>query len=100
MAICLDLVDGRVDAARVAYGGMAPVPKRAQRCEKALTGATWNQTTVGKAIQALSRDFQPITDVRATDDYRLRVAGNLLCRFFAETDQPDQPATVWNYAAG
>jgi xanthine dehydrogenase small subunit len=48
----------------------------------------------------LSRDFRPITDVRATDDYRLRVAGNLLRRFFAETDQPDQPATVWNYAAG
>jgi len=100
MAICVDLVDGRVDAARVAYGGMAPVPKRAEQCEKALTGAAWNQTTVEKAIQALSRDFQPITDVRATDDYRLRVAGNLLHRFFAETDQPDQPATVWNYAAG
>jgi xanthine dehydrogenase small subunit len=56
--------------------------------------------TVGIAIQALSRDFRPITDLRATDDYRLRVAGNLLRRFFAETDQPNQPATVWNYATG
>jgi xanthine dehydrogenase iron-sulfur cluster and FAD-binding subunit A len=37
--------------------------------------------------------------VRATDDYRRRVAGNLLRRFFTETSQPDQPATVWNYVA-
>jgi len=100
MAISIDVVDGHVSTARVAYGGMAPVPKRADRCERALTGAAWNPSTVGKAIQALSRDFRPITDVRATDDYRLRVAGNLLRRFFVETDQPDQPATVWNYAAG
>ncbi len=100
VAICVDLVDGHVGAARVAYGGMAPVPKRAQRCEKALTGAAWNSTTIEKAIQALSRDFQPISDLRATDDYRLRVAGNLLHRFYVEIDQPDQPATVWSYAAG
>ncbi len=100
MAISIDVVDGHVSTARVAYGGMAPVPKRADRCERALTGAAWNPSTVGKAIQALSRDFRPITDVRATDDYRLRVAANLLRRFFVETDQPDQPATVWNYAAG
>jgi len=99
MAICVNLVDGHIGVARVAFGGMAPVPKRAEQCEQALTGAEWTSAAVQKAIQALSQDFRPITDVRATDDYRRRVAGNLLRRFFIETSQPDQPATVWNYVA-
>jgi xanthine dehydrogenase small subunit len=83
----------------VAFGGMAPVPKRAEQCEQALTGTEWNPAVAQKAIQALSRDFRPITDVRATGDYRRRVAGNLLHRFFAETCRLNQSATVWNYVA-
>jgi xanthine dehydrogenase small subunit len=98
LGICVERANGRVAAARVAFGGMAPVPKRAEHCERALTGADWKPASMEEAVEALARDFQPISDVRASGAYRLRVAGNLLRRFFAEIDRPDRAATVWNYS--
>ncbi|NIR31911.1 MAG: xanthine dehydrogenase small subunit [Gammaproteobacteria bacterium] len=85
-AFCLDL-DGneRVLTARVCYGAMAATPKRAADCEAALTGETWSEPTVKAAIQALERDFAPITDMRASSEYRCSVARNLLWRFWLET---------------
>jgi xanthine dehydrogenase small subunit len=77
--------DQRVAEARLAYGGMAAIPKRAANAEAALLGRPWTEATVEAAMQALSRDFQPITDMRATAAYRLKVARNLLMRLFVET---------------
>ncbi len=36
-------------------------------------------------MRALERDFQPLTDMRASAEYRLKVARNLLLKFFLET---------------
>ncbi len=77
--------DGRVDAIRIAYGGMAATPKRAHACEQALIGRTWDQAAVDAAQQALAEDYQPISDWRASADYRLLGAQNLLQRFYLET---------------
>ena len=38
-----------------------------------------------EALDAYASDFQPITDMRASADYRMLVARNLLKRFFMET---------------
>jgi xanthine dehydrogenase small subunit len=75
------LKDGVVAEARIAYGGMAAVPKRAAAAEAALTGKPFTAATVGTAVEALRRDFQPIGDLRASAAYRARVAGALLERF-------------------
>ncbi|MEK0082389.1 xanthine dehydrogenase small subunit [Benzoatithermus flavus] len=80
--------DGRVAEARLAYGGMAAIPKRATNAEAALLGRPWSEATVKAAMQALERDFTPITDMRATAGYRLKVAQNLLMRLFVETTDP------------
>src|SRR5438045_5776137 len=40
---CLSVVDGVVREARVAYGGVAAIPKRATQCEKALNGRPWDE---------------------------------------------------------
>jgi xanthine dehydrogenase small subunit len=63
---------------------MAPVPARAPHAEAALLGKAWSQESVDAAIGALSLDFQPLTDMRASSAYRLRAAGNLLQRFYLE----------------
>ncbi len=97
-AYCLELRGGRVGAARVAYGGMAPTPKRAAQCEKALTGAPWTEATVQAAMAALDADFVPITDMRASAGYRRTVARNLLYRFFLETSGSAIPTRVVEYA--
>ena len=97
-AFSLEIAAGRIRSARVCYGGMAATPRRARACEQALVGADWNPAGTAKAVQALAKDFQPITDHRASQAYRLRVAGNLLQRFFAETSQAGENTSVWNYA--
>ena len=76
---------GMVGMARIAFGGMAATPKRAKAVEKALVGKVWTQATIEAAIAAFAEDFQPISDMRASADYRLLTAQNLLRRFFLET---------------
>ncbi len=81
--------DGTVDTIRMAYGGMAGVPKRASAVEKALIGRPWTEDAVMGALAAFEEDFTPLSDMRASADYRMLVARNLLRRFFAETRQND-----------
>jgi xanthine dehydrogenase small subunit len=97
-AFALDIATGRVRSARVCFGGMAATPRRARACEQALAGSELSAAAVDRAVQALARDFQPITDLRASQAYRLSVAGNLLRRLFAEAKQAGANTSVWNYA--
>jgi len=75
---------GIVSDARLGFGGMAAIPARAPNAEAMLMGKAWSQESVDAAIGALSLDFQPLTDMRASSAYRLRAAGNLLQRFYLE----------------
>ncbi|CAN7575688.1 xanthine dehydrogenase small subunit [Pararhizobium sp. LjRoot238] len=77
--------NGKVAGAVIAYGGMAGTPKRAENAEAALNGAEWNEATIEAAMDALGADYTPLTDWRASADYRLLVAKNLLRRFYLET---------------
>lgn len=90
-AFSVELADGKVKASRIAYGGMAAVPKRATACEAALKGALWNELSVIQAMDALEEDFSPISDMRATADYRMKVARNLLKRFYLESTDQSYP---------
>lgn len=77
--------DGVVTQARLAYGGMAATPKRAQHTEQALLGRAWDVATVQAAASALGADFSPLSDMRASANYRQTVAANLLHRFCLES---------------
>ncbi len=84
-AFRLRLEGGKVAVITVAYGGMAATPKRAKAVEAALLGKAWSVATVEAAIPAFAEDYQPLTDMRASAEYRLLAAQNLLRRFFLET---------------
>ncbi|MCV3238364.1 xanthine dehydrogenase small subunit [Mesorhizobium sp. ZC-5] len=86
--------DGTVEKIRIAYGGMAATPKRAAAVEKALTGKPWTVETVEAALGAYATDFTPLTDMRASAEYRALAARNLLLRFFAETQAGKAPIQV------
>ena len=73
---------GRVTAARIAFGGMAGIPKRAAAVEAALDGKAWDEATVRGAMGAFAADFTPLSDMRATAGYRLEAAANMLLRYF------------------
>jgi xanthine dehydrogenase small subunit len=87
---CFDVAvaDGTVSAARLAYGGMAGVPKRAAHAEAKLTGQPWTEPTVRAAMAALEKDFTPLTDMRASAAYRMQGAKNLLMKYFIEKTEP------------
>lgn len=76
---------GDVGMARIAFGGMAATPKRASAVENALVGKPWTTETVEAALPAFAEDYQPISDMRASAEYRMLAAQNLLRRFFAES---------------
>ncbi|MDX1506998.1 MAG: xanthine dehydrogenase small subunit [Woeseiaceae bacterium] len=90
------IVDDRVDDVRIAFGGMAATIRRAPGCEDALRGSAWNDATIDRAATALADDFEPLTDMRASAAYRLRVAQNMLRRLYLET-RGDLPQTVYRY---
>jgi xanthine dehydrogenase small subunit len=79
----------RVVDARVAYGGLAGIACRARAAERALIDGGWTHEGIESAVAALAADFKPLTDLRASGEYRLRTAGNLLRRFFLQ-QQPGQ----------
>jgi len=83
-AFSLTVVAGRVKQARIAYGGVAGIPKRAAATEQALVGQPWTEATVRTAMAAMTADFTPLSDMRATAAYRMQIAQNLLLRFWLE----------------
>jgi xanthine dehydrogenase small subunit len=83
------IAEGVVREVRIAFGGMAAIPKRAVNCEAALIGRPWEAATVAEAADALDRDFTPLSDMRASADYRRLVARNLLEKFRIETTEPE-----------
>jgi len=83
-AIALDIADGIITTARVAFGGMAATPKRAAACEAALTGAPMSEATFEAAATAIAADYAPLDDLRGSASYRITVAANLLHRLWAE----------------
>jgi len=64
---------------------MAATPKRARTVERSLIGKAWSDGTVRLALDGFDADYTPIGDMRASAEYRLEVARNLLLRYFAET---------------
>jgi xanthine dehydrogenase small subunit len=81
---CFNVVvdDGVVTQARIAFGGMAGVPKRATLAEAALVGKAWTEMAVDAAAEAMAGDFAPMSDMRASAGYRMLAAQNLLRRYF------------------
>ena len=80
-----------------AFGGMAAIPKRAAACEKALIGAPWTSATIERACAALADDFTPLSDFRASKEYRLLSAQNLLRKYFIELQTPHIETRVTDY---
>ena len=91
-----------VRSARVAFGGMAATVKRGKATEAALTGTDWNNEAVVKAaMEAIAVDYQPLSDMRASAEYRLAAAQGLLYRFWLETRPANPlPASATSVFAG
>ena len=97
-AFWVELENDKVKSIRIAFGGMAEIPKRAKNCEAALLSKTLNQENIRLAQQALTNDFTPMSDVRASSNYRMKVAQNLIQKCYLELTNKNIETRVINYA--
>jgi len=70
IAVTVTLMDGKVTAARVALGSVAPVPLRLPKVEKYLVGKALTDEVIEKAAVKVSQGIKPIDDIRASAEYR------------------------------
>jgi xanthine dehydrogenase small subunit len=92
MGLFVRLDGGLVATARLAFGGLAGTPKRAAHAESLLNGQPWSIETARRAADALAQDFTPMSDHRASAEYRLRAAQGMLVRaFLRATKAADAP---------
>ena len=85
VAYAVDVVDGVVERARIGLGGVAATPTRARATEEALEGQPWTAETVETAAVMLAGEGTPISDQRASADYRAAMLGQSLRKLFHES---------------
>ena len=83
----LEINNKKIKKIKIAYGGMATIPKRAIYCERVLLNSSFTEDVIDKAKNALEKDFYPISDMRASGKYRKIVAKNLLEKCFLEINE-------------
>jgi carbon-monoxide dehydrogenase medium subunit len=76
---------GLVSAARIVLGAVAPTPLRVLRAEAILAGAVLTDDLIEQAANVASSEVAPISDVRASKEYRLKMAGVLVRRALVAT---------------
>ena len=72
--------DGIFQDVKIALGAVAPTPIRAKKTERFLSGKTIDEETIRKAAKEAMMESKPITDVRASRDYRLGLVEELTYR--------------------
>ena len=89
-AFLVEIENDVVTGFRATFGGMAAIPKRASECEKVLLGKEWSEENMLMVSKAVEKDFVPLSDHRASSNYRLKVAANLFLRLYRDlSDQED-----------
>ncbi len=93
-ALMFKVEDGVIVDARLGFGGVAAVPLRAESAEQALIGQSPTLDGIKAAQAELAKTLKPLTDVRASAEYRLKIAQNLLARAVLEYQQPQHRMTL------
>ena len=96
-AFNITLKNNVITDVRLAFGGMAATPMRAQHAEKILLGAAWEYDSIYTAMQVLDKDFSPLSDFRASKEYRSLAAKNLLKKFYLEQQDTTIETRVTSY---
>ena len=89
-SVCLVLnmhvLHGQINQVRIGVGGVAATPVRAVQTEAVLLGHAFNQASLAKAQDTLAQEFKPISDMRASAEYRRLLLHNLLQRAWLQSN--------------
>ncbi len=85
LAVQLHVEGGRITSARIGAGGVAATPARAVQTEAALIGQPWNEAMLVAAQNVIAQEFAPLSDLRASANYRRQLLAQLLRRAWLES---------------
>lgn len=85
IGFAFDIEGGSVTSARIGLGGVAATPLRATATEQALIGKPWSIATVKEASAILQSEGTPMSDHRASSEYRSHMLGSALLKFYSQT---------------
>ncbi len=85
LALQLQVHGGLIRSARIGAGGVAAKPARAVQTEAALVGQPWNEASLAAAQATIQQEFSPLSDLRASADYRRKILAQLLRRAWLES---------------
>jgi xanthine dehydrogenase small subunit len=85
VGFALDVHDGMVRDARIGLGGVAATPLRARDTDAVLIGKPWTIETATAAAAALAREGTPMSDHRATAEYRTIMLSEAVLKLHAES---------------
>ena len=85
VAFALDIEGGSVTSAKIGLGGVAATPLRARATEEALVGQPWNVATVRAASEVLGSEGTPMSDHRASSEYRALMLNTALLKLYSTT---------------
>ena len=89
-AFLIEIENDVVVGFRATFGGMAAIPKRASECEKVLLGKEWSEENMLMVSKEVEKDFVPLSDHRASSNYRLKVAANLFLRLYRDLSDQEE----------
>lgn len=85
VAVLLTVVDGICRKARIAYNSVAPVVKRSTSAEAMLEGQALSEELINEAAIQSVKDTSPISDIRASSEYRAHCTGVLVRRLLVDS---------------
>lgn len=97
-ATTLIIEDGIITAARLVLGAVAPIPLRTVRAEEALTGQPPTEETFRRAAEIVREEVRPISDHRASADYRRRMSGVAAVRALRQAAGLAPHGEEWHHA--
>jgi carbon-monoxide dehydrogenase medium subunit len=80
LAVAVEREGEVIREARIALGAVAPVPMRAERAEGLLAGQRPTPELLQQVEQVVREEVRPISDWRASEQYRRRMSGVLVRR--------------------
>jgi len=97
-AAALTIRDGLIRSARVVLGAVAPTPLRAVQAEAALNGQPPTEETLQRAAEIAREEARPISDQRASADYRRRMSGVAALRALRQAAGLAPRGKEWHHA--
>lgn len=97
-AATLTIKDGIIRSARMVLGAVAPTPLRALQAEAALSGQPPAEETLQRAAEIVREEVRPISDQRASADYRRRMSGVAALRALRQAAGLAPRGEEWHHA--